>query len=109
MATLTLHAYCGMPVPLADGDLDDVRQAAAQFIRRKRRRGKPVTKLIRGQEWEVQTPEDAAIISDDEGLLVLDPIGPVRKCWHCGCDVPVKEVCDCQEYTDEWDYVENEE
>jgi hypothetical protein len=70
--TVTMHAYCGMAVPIeTTEDLAEARAAAARYLRRQRRADYPVTTLRRGRAWEVQEPEDCILVPDDSGVLVL--------------------------------------
>jgi hypothetical protein len=47
------------------------------------------------------TPDDAFMVADDEGVLVLDPVGPTWRCRECGDDVPKGEACGCMEDVDD--------
>lgn len=70
---VTLHAYCGMNVPVAeDVDKDAAKDAVRGFLRRARRKGNPVEKLG-PRRWEIQTPEDAIMVDDLEGTLAIHP------------------------------------
>ncbi len=71
MFALTLHAYCGMAIPIEDGDRDDVRIAAAQQIRMCRAEHRHVTVITRGAEWELEESDEAVMIGDDAGILSL--------------------------------------
>lgn len=82
MYSLTNHAYCGMSsVPREFEDLADVRKAAAARLRYLRNEGFPIETLTKGQEWEIQEPEDAVMVPDQCGMLV---IREYQKCEHCG-------------------------
>jgi hypothetical protein len=101
MASLVFVGYCGMSIPIVEGELADLRREAAEFIRRKRRRGREVITLHGGKEWEFPTPDDAVMVSDWDGYLLLDKDGPPKKtyrCWECGFDVEEGECCDCMDY-----------
>lgn len=95
--TLTMHGYCGMAIPIAEGNKDDCRQAAARYIRSLRRQGFPVVTLETGTEWESQEPEDCCLVPAECGVLHLraKPV-PTFRCWECGEDVPQGESCDCR-------------
>jgi len=72
---VTFHAYCGMSHVVAKG----VTRARAKEIIRNRIRnakasGQPVTKIGKG-EWEFETPEDAFMVSDDDGILIMRRYG----------------------------------
>ena len=105
---LVNHAYCGMSIPIKEGDRDDVRSAAARYLRRLRREGFPVAVMTKGQEWEIQEPEDCVMVPDECGMVTLRAI-PVKtyRCFECGDDVPEGESCDCRLCGDcgnEWGY-----
>jgi hypothetical protein len=66
--------YCGMRWALVeDVDLEDARAAAAKKINKFRKSGREVTSLSEGEQWEFLTPDDAMMISDDEGVMTLKP------------------------------------
>ena len=61
----------------------------------------------RGREWELMTPDDAIMISDNEGVLSLDEV--TEKCSECREEVNVDLVSDglcdsCREVFDNSDY-----
>lgn len=85
MHALTMHAYCGMAIPIEDGDRSDVRRAAAQQLRMARAEHRPVSVLTRGQEWEIEDRPDARMVSDASGILSLDNVG--AECRECGQQV----------------------
>jgi hypothetical protein len=68
--TLNHYAYCGMRVPLGEGDYREMRAKAASIIRRRRRQGFPVVQLDR-HEWEIQEPEDCFMVPDQCGVMTL--------------------------------------
>lgn len=74
-ATLSLHTYCGMSVPIDETifriDVGDLRRQAAQRLRRARRSGQQVNLIQRGRVWEFETPDDATMVSDNEALMRL--------------------------------------
>lgn len=96
---LTLHGYCGMPIPIVDeGTMEECRITAARIMRRLRTEGFPVVTLEKGAEWEVQEPEDSCMVPDDCGILHLRPLQiRVFSCFDCGADVPEGESCDCHD------------
>jgi hypothetical protein len=109
MPRLVMYAYCGMSIPMDEGDMKTVRAAAARRLRRARRR-QPVTVLEKGREWELETPDDAFMVSDTDGILrIVDAPKPMVECWNCGCEVEVGESCDCMEYEPEEEDEEEEE
>jgi hypothetical protein len=68
---LRFHTYSGMHYEVDCGDdLAEMRIVAAKFIR-KARRTQPVDLIVRGRRWEFETPEDAFMISDNDGTLHL--------------------------------------
>ena len=68
---IMFYAYCGMTFPIAhDVDKEDVKRIVKERIKRARKKGQPVQSLGNG-EYEFQTPEDAKIIADHEGTLVI--------------------------------------
>jgi len=71
---LEMHAYCGMTIPLASGEIDECRDAAAHAIRRHRRTNREVSVLEPGKTWEFLEAEDGSMVNDDEGVLVLKEI-----------------------------------
>src|SRR5579864_5248574 len=107
---LVNHAYCGMSIPIKEGAKDDVRSAAARYLRRLRREGFPVVTMESGREWEIQEPEDSVLVPDECGLLTIRAIPvPTFRCWECGFDVPVGDSCNCSEPVDEEEEEEEEE
>lgn len=82
MFALTLHAYCGMAIPIEDGDRADVRQAAAQQIRMCRAERRQVNIIQRGRQWELEEPDNATMIPDDAGILSLSDCR--AECSECG-------------------------
>jgi hypothetical protein len=100
---LTLHGYCGMPIPIVEeGDMAECRSAVAQEVRRLRAQGFPVVTLEKGTEWEVQEPEDSCMVPDECGVLHLRPIKiRVFDCWNCGADLLEGESCNCMEACEE--------
>jgi hypothetical protein len=77
MYKVVLHAYCGMRVPIDRGDKDLCRSTARMIIKRHRRQGGRVNILEAGRRWELETPETACMVSDDDGILEIIP-GPVE-------------------------------
>ena len=65
---LSFSAFCGMSYDISG---DDIRVAAARFIRRRRKNGQTVVKL-RDNRWECQEPENCSMIPDTAGILCLD-------------------------------------
>lgn len=73
---LRLYPYCGGYIDLIDDDtLGACRRHAAWRIRRHRNVYEyPVTILERGLKWELETGEDAFLISDAEGILCIEEL-----------------------------------
>jgi hypothetical protein len=74
---LRLYPYSGCgPCDLTDEvDLPTCRRVAACCIRDHRKTlDYPVTILERGSEWELETGEDAFMISDGEGILAIEEV-----------------------------------
>lgn len=66
-------AYCGMSYDVGtDLDRDAAKAAVRAFLTGARKKGHPVNKLGKGT-WEVETPEDAAMVGDGEGTLTVRP------------------------------------
>ena len=65
---LSFSAFCGMTYDIPG---DDVRKAAARFIKARRKNGQPVVKL-RDNVWECQEPTNCSMIPDTAGILCLD-------------------------------------
>ena len=65
---LSFSAFCGMSYDISG---DDIRVAAARFIRRRRKNGQTVVKLG-DNRWECQEPENCSMIPDTAGVLCLD-------------------------------------
>lgn len=72
--SLDFRAYCGMSSIHETGDKDDMRQQAAELIRRRRNAGYAVQILERGSEWEVLEPENCAMVPDECGIISLEEI-----------------------------------
>lgn len=79
---MVFYTYSGMPIPIipayAPEDSKVVRKECALYIRRARKLGRYVKRIkhLPGEvaRWEVQTPPDAVIISDCEGILVVEQV-----------------------------------
>lgn len=67
-----LYAYCGMPVPIRTNvDFQEARSVASDLRKRRKQQGYPVTHLG-GNKWEIETPDDAIMIGDREGILEIE-------------------------------------
>lgn len=83
MYKLDFAAYCGMTFPISYlDDRAESRAIAARKIRAGRRRGRVVTVLDRGKEWEMLEPVDSLMVPDDCGTLHLSHI--TFECDECG-------------------------
>lgn len=82
----TMHAHCGMPYTLAEGDWEDCRAEVASFLRDHRAEGYGVSVLERGERWEAVEPDDAIMVPDDAGTITIQPSPALVPCWECGCD-----------------------
>lgn len=72
MIELTHIAYCGMHThKSASPAMQDMRDAAARYLRRRRRQGFPVTTLERGRSWEIQEPDNSHLVPDQCGILSI--------------------------------------
>jgi hypothetical protein len=70
-------AYCGMAgIPEDFDNMADARKAVADILRRRRRQGYPVSILETGAEWEIEEPEDSAMVPDTCGVLSLETNTP---------------------------------
>lgn len=82
MYKVTFHAYSGLSgFPHEFETREDARDFAARRIASFRKRTK-VTTLKAGLEWESLEPEDAAMVPDYAGTLVLEHI--TFECRECG-------------------------
>jgi len=83
--------YCGMGGNAIYHDTrESARTTVARRLRAYRERARdgdtgPVVVLERGKRWEVESREDAVMISDDEGTLHLDTVDATaargRRLW----------------------------
>ena len=97
MYVLNHHAYCGMPgIPESFDDRAEARTAAADMLRRYRRRYSVIV-LERGERWEVLEPEDSGMVPDDCGTIDLDH--EQHECRECGslCETPDDARACCAE------------
>lgn len=82
-ATLVHYAYCGMSVPRGEfPDEATARHEAADLIRKARAKGRKVTTLQQGAQWEFLEPEDAQLVPDWCGTLHLQRY--TVECRECG-------------------------
>lgn len=79
---LTFHTYSGMAFPITDGhecDIDDAREAAADYIWEARKRGHDVAVLQPGREWEIQTESnrEGLAVTDSDGILAMHEVDTI--------------------------------
>lgn len=70
--TLDFYAYCGMSMELVKGGKKEVRKAASNILRRRRKQDYPVWSLDKGTRWEIGEPEDCILIPDSCGILKIN-------------------------------------
>lgn len=73
---LRFHTYSGMQVPITVGDMDDVREAAADYLYKRWKSGDyTISILNRGIEWELITQENEKgyAVTDEDGILKVHP------------------------------------
>lgn len=107
MFKLRLAAYCGMSVPMYEGDdRDDARKAAADALRKARRAGIHPTIQKRGEWWEIVEPADCAMVPDNCGQLYLTRV--TFECRECGSEHDTQdEARECCS-TRDWDHEPND-
>jgi hypothetical protein len=69
---LRMYAYCGMHYDICTGDKQTLMKRAKKLIERHEKQGGSVTHLG-PTEWELETPENAVMVSDQDGILKLLP------------------------------------
>lgn len=71
MYDVVFHTYSGMDIPLGENmSRDEAEGVIRRRLRAARRFGQPVTKIGKGR-WECQTPDDAWMVSDNDGVLAV--------------------------------------
>lgn len=69
---LTMISYCGMTRDLIEeGTLEECQDRARKFRKHHEHEGGCVSELEAGMKWELETPEDALLIGDDDGFLTI--------------------------------------
>lgn len=70
---LKFHTHSGMSVPITEGDNEDCREAAADYLLTARAKGHDVCTVEKGKKYEVisQSNSQGMFVTDDDGLLVL--------------------------------------
>jgi hypothetical protein len=80
--TVRFASYCGMAgIPETFSSKADARKAVADILRRRRRQGYPVSFTTKDDgegysSWEIEEPEDAAMVPDACGVLSLETVVP---------------------------------
>lgn len=71
MPKLIMSSYCGMSYEIYEGTVEDCRNKAKKICdRHRKKRGGAVTELT-DRTWELESPEDARMVSDDDGILSI--------------------------------------
>jgi iron-sulfur cluster repair protein YtfE (RIC family) len=70
MPELIMYAYCGMKVPIMKGDMATCHAKAKKMRERHERYGGAVT-VLAPTKWELETPETACMVSDEDGILAI--------------------------------------
>ncbi len=71
MFNVTFVTYSGMPIPIAEHvDREQAKAAVRRRLKRAKRNGQPISKVGNGK-WEIETPENAFMIGDDDGFLIV--------------------------------------
>lgn len=73
-------AYCGMRYDIATNVSHDEAKAAAKRFRDKMKAHGCGVTYLGGCEWEIQTPDDAGSISDNEGFLKIKAVKREKSC-----------------------------
>jgi hypothetical protein len=75
MWQLKFSTYSGMTMVVEEGERDEVRKAAAQYLRKRRNGYYEISTLDSGKEWEIQSHlnRDGVAITDSDGLLYIVP------------------------------------
>ncbi len=69
---VVLHAYCGMRQTLAECETyADARAEVARILRAARNDAQPVSTIGRGVMWELEEPDDCAMVPDNAGTLLI--------------------------------------
>jgi polysaccharide deacetylase 2 family uncharacterized protein YibQ len=69
MYDIKFYAYCGMSYEIANNlTADEVKKKLREMFASARKSGSIVSH-IRKNTWEIETPEDAVMVADDEGIV----------------------------------------
>lgn len=73
MLKVSFVTYAGTTIPLGRGlSRAEAKELVRSEIRRAKKRGQPVTKIGKG-EWEFESPENAFMVTSNEGWLLVNP------------------------------------
>ena len=67
---VTFYSYSGIVTLAENVEKDEAKEVIKSRLRRAKRLGLPVEKIDKGS-WEIQTPDDAVMVSDEEGTLTV--------------------------------------
>lgn len=81
---LRFTPYAGGGYDCTAGDRAYVRHEAAAVLRHGHAQGDIVSILTRGSRWGFETPDDAAMVSDQDGFLSI--VHDVFTCRECGSE-----------------------
>ncbi len=70
---LDFNTYSGMTIPIISGTYRECLDRALAKVSLAKKRNRPVTVLIPNKKWEFETPEDAMMISDRDGIMLIRP------------------------------------
>ena len=90
--SLSLHGYCGQRLPILEReDLQACRDRMARLIRGRRMNGEPVLLVGHGNPLperalcvEFETPDDAVMVSDLDGVLSIYADPAMESCLWFG-------------------------
>lgn len=110
MISLKFSAHNGLSHTVIEPTVEreDVRQEAADRIRRARKRGMEVSVIEPGKEWEMQY--EGSGVGDQEGLLyIVHYTFPCRECGNkCETEDAARQCCqpveeDEEDHMGEWE------
>jgi hypothetical protein len=76
---VAFHGFDGGEWCENERDDDDARVTLARFVREQRKRGRPVVRIGKAR-FEIQEPDDAAMVPDWAGTIRIEP-APLPKYW----------------------------
>lgn len=69
MYDIKFHAYCGMSYEIAnDLTIDEVKEKLREMFASARKSGSMISHIGKNT-WEIETPENAVMVSDNEGIV----------------------------------------